>query len=217
MTGEPRPLLRGWSHAVAVVPALAGAVVLVVATRGDPAKQVSLAVYGTGLTLLFAISALYHRGGWSPSWRAAWRRIDHANIFIVIAATYTPVAVNVLDGWLRVAVLVTIWVTALIGASLVAAPIRLPRAAAVTLYIAVGWLAIVITPALYARVGLAALCLLLAGGVLYSLGATAYALRRPRLWPRVFGYHEVFHLLVIAASASFFVFIALTVVPATRT
>ena len=193
---------------------MAGAVALVVIARGNPAKQASLAIYGTSLTLLFTVSALYHRVGWSPAWRAIWRRIDHANIFVVIAATYTPVAVNVLDGWMRVTVLVTIWLAAIAGATLVAARIELPRPAMVIAYVAVGWIALIIVPSLYTRLGMTGVLLLFAGGLLYSLGAITYAFRRPNLWPRVFGYHEVFHLLVIAATAVFFVFIALVVVPA---
>jgi hemolysin III len=210
----PRPILRGWSHTIAIAPALAGAVALVVVARGDAAKQASLAVYGTALTLLFTVSALYHRIGWSPTWRAVWRRIDHANIFVVIAATYTPVAVNVLDGWMRVTVLLTIWLAALAGATLMAARIELPRPAMVVAYVAVGWIALIIVPSLYTRLGMTGVALLFAGGLLYSLGAITYAFQRPNLWPRVFGYHEVFHLLVIAATAVFFVFIALVVVPA---
>jgi hemolysin III len=210
----PRPILRGWSHTIAIAPALAGAVALIVVARGNPAKQASLVIYGTALTLLFTVSALYHRVGWSPTWRAVWRRIDHANIFVVIAATYTPVAVNVLDGWMRVTVLLTIWLAALAGATLMAARIELPRAAMVVAYVAVGWVALIIVPSLYTRLGMTGVALLFAGGLLYSLGAIAYAFRRPNLWPRVFGYHEVFHLLVIAATAVFFVFIALVVVPA---
>ena len=210
----PRPILRGWSHTIAIAPALAGAVVLVVIARGNPAKQASLAIYGAALIMLFTVSALYHRVGWSPTWRNVWRRIDHANIFVVIAATYTPVAVNVLDGWMRVTVLLAIWLAALAGITLMAARIELPRPAMVVAYVAVGWIALLIVPSLYARLGITGVLLLFAGGLLYSLGAIAYAFRRPKLWPRVFSYHEVFHLFVIAATAVFFVFIALVVVPA---
>ncbi|MBV9101394.1 MAG: hemolysin III family protein [Candidatus Dormibacteraeota bacterium] len=216
MEVEQRPLLRGWSHAVAVVPALTGAIALVLLTRGSPGKQMSLLVYGAAVTLLFTVSALYHRVPWSPPWRAVWRRLDHANIFVVIAATYTPIAANMLDGWLRVAVLTGIWLAALCGASLVAAPVELPRPVMAAVYVGVGWLAILIIPVLYTRLGALGLVMLLGGGALYSLGAVMYALRRPRLWPRVFGYHEAFHLLVIAATAVFFMVIAATVLPAGR-
>lgn len=216
MEAEPRPLLRGWSHAVAVLPALSGAIALVLLTRGSPGKQISLIVYGAAVTLLFTVSALYHRVAWSASWRAVWRRLDHANIFVVIAATYTPIAANMLDGWLRIAVLAGIWLAAAGGASLVAAPVQLSRPVMAALYVGVGWLALLIIPVLYTRLGILGVAMLFGGGALYSVGATMYALRRPRLWPRVFGYHEAFHLLVIAATALFFAVIAVSVVPAGR-
>jgi hemolysin III len=215
VTGElTRPMLRGWSHAIAILPAIIGATALVLVSGGEPAKRASVAVYGIALILLFTVSTMYHRGPWSPRVRAVWRRIDHANIFVMIAATYTPIAVTILDGSLRIGILVAIWVTAVVGIVLVATPIRMPRAVLVLLYMAAGWIAVVILPTLYARIGPTGFALLLAGGLLYTLGGVSYALKRPRLWPNVFGYHEVFHLLVIAASAMFFVFIISAVVPA---
>lgn len=212
VTGElgTRPLLRGWSHAVAVVPAAAGAAVLVLSPGRSAGQRAALALYGIALILLFSISALYHRGPWSPRVRAIWRRVDHANIFLMIAATYTVVAVTLLDGLSRVAILAAVWVAALAGMTMVTAPIRLPRGAAVTLYLMTGWIAIVVVPAIASRVAPGEMALLLGGGALYSLGALTYALKRPRLWPHVFGYHEVFHLLVIAATALFFAFVALS-------
>ena len=212
----PRPLLRGWSHAVAVAPAVAGAAVLVLSPGRSAGQRAALALYGIALILLFSISALYHRGPWSPRVRAIWRRVDHANIFLMIAATYTVVTMTLLDGAPRVAILVAVWVVAIAGMTMVTAPIRLPRGAAVALYLMTGWIAIVVVPAIASRVAPGELMLLLGGGGLYSLGALAYALQRPRLWPRVFGYHEVFHLLVIAATALFFAFVALTVTPSVR-
>jgi hemolysin III len=210
------PMLRGWSHAIAIVPAVVGLTVLLASAPDNPGQRASFAIYGSALVLLFTVSTLYHRGPWSPRVRAIWRRVDHANIFLMIAATYTAVAVNLLDGGTRIGILVAIWVTAGIGMVIVAGPLRLPRPLLVLTYFCTGWMAIVILPALVSRVGAAGLTFLLAGGGLYSLGALAYALRRPRLWPRVFGYHEVFHLLVIAATALFFAFIALAVMPAAR-
>jgi hemolysin III len=211
-----RPMLRGWSHAIAIVPAVVGMTVLLLAAPNNPGQRASFAVYGGALVLLFTVSTLYHRGSWTPRVRAIWRRIDHANIFLMIAATYTAVAVNLLSGGARAGILIAIWVTALLGMIIVTAPLPLSRPLLVLTYVATGWMAIVIIPTLVARVGMSGLAFLLGGGALYSLGALTYALRRPRLWPRVFGYHEVFHLLVIAATALFFAFIALAVVPAAR-
>jgi hemolysin III len=209
----PKPLLRGWSHAVAAVVAVAGLVSLVVITRHDPAKLVSMAVYGTGLVLLFAVSATYHIFNWPPRVKDWLRRADHATIFVFIAATYTPLVFNVLDGWWRLGVLITIWICALAGVVGAAPFLRIPRAALAGLYLAMGWIAVVALVPLSAALGWAAALLMALGGLQYSLGAAAYAFRRPRLWPRVFGYHEVFHLAVITASITFYVIVVYYAVP----
>jgi hemolysin III len=209
----PKPLLRGWSHAVAAVVAVVGLVSLVVITRHDPAKLVSMVVYGTGLVLLFAVSATYHIFNWPPRVKDWLRRADHATIFVFIAATYTPLVFNVLDGWWRLGVLITIWACALAGVAGAAPFLRIPRAALASLYLAMGWIAVVALVPLTAALGWAAALLMALGGLQYSLGAAAYAFRRPRLWPRVFGYHEVFHLAVITASITFYVIVVAYAVP----
>jgi hemolysin III len=209
----PKPLLRGWSHAVAAIVAVAGLVSLVAITRHDPAKLVSMAVYGTGLVLLFAVSATYHIFNWPPRVKDWLRRADHATIFVFIAATYTPLVFNVLDGWWRLGVLITIWTCALAGVVGAAPFLRIPRAALAGLYLAMGWIAVVALVPLSAALGWAAALLMALGGLQYSLGAAAYAFRRPRLWPRVFGYHEVFHLAVITASITFYVIVVYYAVP----
>ncbi len=206
---QSTPLLRGWSHLVAIVPAAVAATALVLSGPRDAGQRAALALYGAALILLFTVSALYHRGPWSPRIRAVWRRVDHANIFLMIAATYTAAVVIILDGPTRVALLAAVWVAALSGILLSVLPLKLPRGVYVGLYLLTGWIAIVVLPTMIQRVSSTALVALLAGGGLYSLGALAYAFRWPRLWPRVFGYHEVFHLLVIAATALFFTFVAL--------
>jgi hemolysin III len=208
-----KPLLRGWSHAAAALVSVAGLVSLVVITRHDPAKLVSMVVYGTGLVLLFGVSATYHIFNWPPRVKDWLRRADHATIFVFIAATYTPLVYNVLDGWWRLGVLITIWICAL-GGVIGAAPfLRIPRAALASLYLAMGWIAVVALVPLTAALGWAAALLMALGGLQYSLGAAAYAFRRPRLWPRVFGYHEVFHLAVITASITFYVIVVYYAVP----
>jgi hemolysin III len=207
----PRPMLRGWSHLVSVPVALAGAITLVVISGGDIARHISLAVYGVCLVLLFAVSASYHRGPWSVKTRRVWGRLDHATIFLAIAGTYTPVVVNVLSGWQSIVLLTVIWVLAGSGVIVATTGIPLPRWAVVALYIAVGWTVVFFLPALADRIHSSGLIVLGVGGALYSAGAIVYALRRPRLWPGVFGFHEVFHILVIAASAVYFVFIMVTI------
>ena len=210
-----KPLLRGYSHAVAAVVAGAGTVVLLVRTAGDTPKLISVLIYGVSLVVLFTVSALYHVGSWSPSRRALLRRLDHTNIFLLIAGTYTPVAVNVLDGVWRYVVLATLWAAALCGAVAVAPRVRIPRGALVAVYLLMGWVGLLVLPQVAARVGWGVL-LIAGGGALYSVGGVMYALRRPRLWPRVFGYHEAFHLMVIAASCLFYAFVVSFVVPHER-
>jgi hemolysin III len=207
-----KPVLRGWSHALAVVPALAGSLALVFASGRNPGMRLSLFVYGAALVLLFLVSALYHLPRWSPVWKARLRRADHSMIFVLIAGTYTPITGNVLDGGARAWILTTIWTLAAAGVVLSMSSLHLPRGLLALLYVAVGWVAIAVLPSLVERLGSRALVFLLAGGALYSAGAVVYAARRPALWPRVFGYHELFHLLVIAGTAVFFTFIATDVV-----
>jgi hemolysin III len=202
-----KPLLRGYSHAVTAPLALLATVVLAVMAAGDTARQVTVLIYGATMVLLFSGSALYHVGNWSQRTRVWLQRLDHSNIFLLIAGTYTPIAFAVLAGWERVAVLGAVWGLSLVGVTISVGGVRLPRTLFVGLYLLIGWVALLAIPAIFARVGLEGAMLLLAGGVLYSVGAVCYALKRPRLWQRVFSYHEVFHLFVIAASAIFLVFI----------
>lgn len=216
MAQEQRPLLRGWSHVVAIAPAAIAAVLLVLAGPRDAGVRAALSLYGATMILLFSVSALYHCGPWSPRVRAVWRRVDHATIFLMIAATYTAAGVVILDGATRVVILAVVWAAAVAGMVVNVLPMRVPRGVAVLLYLCTGWIAIVALPVLVQRVSNTALTLLLSGAALYSLGALAYAFQRPRLWPRVFGYHEVFHLLVIAATAMFFAFVALVAAPHAR-
>jgi hemolysin III len=207
----PRPSLRGWTHLASVPLAIAGAVVLVTISGGNIARQISLGIYGVSIVLLFAVSASYHRGPWSPRARRVWRRLDHATIFVAIAGTYTPVVVNVLQGWPSIVLLVAIWVLAISGVIVATTGVPLPRWVTVVLYISVACTVVFFLPALADRIHASGVITLLVGGALYSAGAVVYAVKWPRLWPSVFGYHEVFHVFVIAATAVYFVFITATV------
>jgi hemolysin III len=193
---EVVPRLRGLLHAWAFWFALAAAVVLILVAP-DSRARIAAVIYGIGLCALFGASATYHRWRWNPRWRPILRRIDHSTIFIFIAASYTPIALLVLNDPLRIIVLASVWAGALAGVAMSIAWIDAPRVLVALCYIAVGWVAIVAMP-----------LLLLAGGLLYSLGAAAYATKRPDPWPRTFGFHEVFHSLVIAAAIVHFVAIA---------
>lgn len=208
-----KPLLRGWSHAAAALVAIAGLVALIVITRNDTGKLVSMLVYGVGLVLLFGVSGTYHAFNWPPRVKDWLRRADHATIFVFIAATYTPLAYNVLDGWWRIGVLTAIWVCAVAGVAGAAPFLKIPRRILASLYLAMGWVAVVALVPLTAALGWVAAVLIALGGLQYSLGAAAYAFKRPSLWPRVFGYHELFHLAVITASVTFYVIVVHYAVP----
>src|SRR5437870_12165329 len=149
----PKPLLRGWSHGVAAFIAVAGLVSLVLFTRHDPAKLASMVVYGTGLVLLFGVSATYHIFNWPPRAKDWLRRADHATIFVFIAASYTPLVFNILDGWWRIGVLAAIWTMAAIGAGGAAPFLRIPRRVLTGMYISMGWVAVLALAPLTATLG----------------------------------------------------------------
>jgi len=210
---EIRPRLRGVSHAYAFWFALGAAILLVVFAPSTTAR-VAAVIYGVGLCALFACSALYHRWRWDPRWRPLLRRIDHSTIFVFIAASYTPIALLILSGSTRWIVLGLVWAGAIGGVILSVAWISAPRILFVLTYVALGWVAIIAIPQLMADLPIAPLVLLTIGGLLYSIGATVYATKRPSPWPRTFGFHEVFHAFVIAAVVVHFVAIAGWVIPA---
>jgi hemolysin III len=210
---ELKPLARGMSHAYAFWVALVAAVLLTALVPGGTARGAAV-VYGVGLCALFAASGTYHRWRWNPRWRPLLRRIDHSTIFVFIAASYTPVALLVMHGTLRWAILIAVWTGALAGVILSVAWITAPRVLSALCYLALGWVVVVALPQMIDRLDVAPLLLLAAGGVLYSAGAVVYATKRPNPWPRVFGFHEVFHALVILAAAVQFVALAGWVFPA---
>jgi hemolysin III len=193
-----RPLLRGVSHEVAVAFAVAGWIGLVREAPG-PQAAIAAAVYGLALTTQFGVSALYHRPRWGARARLIMRRLDHAAIFLLIAGTYTPFCLLVRDGG-GDALLVAVWTAAAAGMAFSVLWPFAPRWLVAALCVALGWAVVPVLPALRAAVGAGGLALLFAGGLAYSAGAMVYATRRPDPFPRVFGYHEVFHALVIAAA-----------------
>jgi hemolysin III len=199
----PKPRLRGVSHQFAAVAAAgAGAVLLTLATT--PTAVAATAVYVVTLAVMFGVSAVYHRVDWSPAAEARLRRLDHAAIFLVIAGTYTPLAVLAIGGDVGRRLLALAWAGAALGVVRATLWTRAPRTLAALLYVALGWVAVGYVAELRAGVGLAGVILLAAGGILYTVGALVYALRRPDPRPAVFGYHEVFHALTIAAGACHF-------------
>jgi hemolysin III len=207
-----KPRLRGVLHQYAFFVSLASGTLLVLLAATTKAS-LAAAVYAASVSALFGVSALYHRITWTTPARRRMRQLDHAMIFLLIAGTYTPVGLLVLNGTLATVVLAVVWGGAAAGIVLEFAWTTAPRWLGGTVYLALGWVAVVATPQLFARLGVAGGLLIVAGGLLYSAGAAVYALRRPDPVPAVFGYHEVFHLLVIAAVAAHFLAISRYALP----
>jgi hemolysin III len=193
-----KPLLRGWFHLVCFFLAIPTAV-LVVALADSARARVGAVVYAFGLIALFGVSGFYHRLPWSPRWLTRMRRLDHSTIFVMIAGSYTPLCLLVLDGWLSVAMLVTAWAGAIGGAVLAWTPGPRTSVARSALYIVLGWVACIAGPQWVRNLSVAELVLIAVGGVLFTLGAITLATRWPDPSPRVFGYHEVWHAFVVAA------------------
>jgi hemolysin III len=207
------PMLRGVTHFWAFWCALAATIPLVALAPGGAARGAAI-VYGSGMCVLFAGSATFHRVRCGPRLQSLLCRIDHSAIFIFIAASYTPVGLLVLDGPTSWTLLGAAWAGALGGVTLSVAWISAPRVLFAGTYVALGWVALVALPELVSRLPLAPLLLIGCGGLLYTAGAVVYARRRPDPWPRVFGFHEVFHALVIVAAAMQFVAMAGWIIPA---
>ncbi|HLG76218.1 MAG TPA: hemolysin III family protein [Ktedonobacteraceae bacterium] len=200
-----KPLLRGWFHAVAAAAAVVLTGILCWLSRTDLPRLLSMLIFGLSMVEMYTMSAVYHIGNWHPNTKRVLRALDHSNIFVLIAGTYTPLCFNVLSGWLRPTLLITIWLLAALGVGLTAFPLtlRLPRWVNAALYIAMGWVAILALPAFLAVLPWPFVATLILGGVLYTIGGIIYALRRPNPLPRILGFHEIFHLFVIAGSVAF--------------
>jgi hemolysin III len=208
-----RPRLRGVAHTYAFFASLVVALPLV-AVAPTPSARFAAAAFAVSVAAMFGASAVYHRVTWRPRPRAWMARVDHATIYLLIAGTYTPYALLALSGTWRIAVLAVVWSGAAAAIVLKLAWVGAPKALAAALGVALGWAGVVALPQLLEEVGVAPTTLLLAGGILYTSGAVVYALRRPNPAPAVFGYHEVFHALVIGGVACHYVSVAFFVVPA---
>jgi hemolysin III len=208
-----KPLLRGWSHVLAfTVIAVLGIIMLVVA-GASASERVWLGIYVAGTLTMFGVSASYHTLRWAPHGRSIMRRLDHSAIFLAIAGAYTPIMAVALTGWQKAVVLGAAWGGAVIGMTLEWLPLKVPRPLFTAIYVIVGWSAAIAFPQLYRSLGGVGFALMLGGGLLYTLGAVVYALKRPDPWPRVFGFHEIFHLFTIAGAGCHLAAIAFYVVP----
>ena len=208
--------ISGLTHVASALAALAGALVLWWLSPRDLATRLGMAVYGLSLVLMFAASSVYHLVKTSAS-REQWlRRLDHTAIFLFIAGTYTPPCLVVFTGAWRPALLISVWLLAAVGILFKLFFIKAPRWVSVGIYLFMGWLGAIGVAQLLKVLPVAAVVWLLAGGLLYTGGAVIYGFKRPNFFPGVFGFHEIWHLFVSAASAAHFVFIAGYVLPFAR-
>jgi hemolysin III len=205
-----KPRLRGWLHAGTFPLAVAAGLVLVVLAPAGRARA-SAAVFAVTAALLFGVSALYHRGRWGPRTAGILKRVDHANIFLIIAGTYTPFTVLLLPPGPGRTLLILVWGGAVAGVLFRVCWVGAPRWLYVPAYVAMGWAAVVYLPQFLAGGGVAVLVLVVAGGVIYSLGGLVYGLRRPNPSPRWFGFHEVFHALTVVAFTVHYVGVSIAV------
>ena len=208
---DPRPLLRGVLHQYALFAFLAAGIVLV-ALAPDGRARFATGIYALSLAVLFGSSAIYHRKWWrTRRSRNLMRRLDHSAIFLLIAGTYTPFGLLALDGLVADIVLLCVWGGAVLGIALYVVWIDAPRWLTAIAYLAVGWAGIASLPQMFQKAGIAVSVLVMVGGLFYTVGALIYAGKRPDPVPSVFGYHELFHALTIAAATAQFVAVALVV------
>jgi hemolysin III len=206
--------MRGWLHTYAFYIAIPAGVVLVALAAtigGGVVPAISCAIYSGTVCGLFGTSALYHRRVWSPRGCAIMRRLDHSMIFVFIAGTYTPFSALLLPHTTAIVILSVVWGGAILGVAMCLITPDVPRWVAAPLYLALGWVAIFVLPDIARHGGLTALALLLAGGVLYTVGAACFAMQWPNPWPKTFAHHEFFHAFTLAAAlcqhvAIYFVF-----------
>jgi hemolysin III len=203
-----KPKLRGWLHA-GMFPAVLVAGITLIVLADSTRARVACSIFVLTACMLFGVSAVYHRGTWGPVGEAILRRLDHANIFLIIAGTYTPLTMLLLPGSTGTTLLWAIWAAAAAGIAFRVFWVGAPRWLYTPCYIAMGWAAVFFLPDFLREGGVAVLALVVVGGLLYSAGGVIYGLKRPNPSPMWFGFHEVFHSLTLAAFAAHYVAISL--------
>jgi hemolysin III len=203
-----KPKLRGWIHA-GVSPFVLAAGIVLVALSPTSASRWANIVFAISAVLLFGTSAVYHRGTWSPRTAAALRRMDHTNIFLIIAGSYTPLAVLLLPNDTARLLLIIVWSGALVGLLMRVFWLGAPRWLYVPIYVALGWVAVAFLPQFYRSGGPAVVWLVIAGGVAYTIGAVVYGTKWPNPSPRWFGFHEIFHSLTVAGYTSHYIAVSI--------
>lgn len=211
--GRMQNPVRGFLHGAAAVASVVGLIVLIVRTADNPAAMWSTVVFGVSLIGLYTTSSLYHSVPWTTRWKSRFQRLDHSMILVLVAGSWTPVAVIALDGAWRAVTLTVVWAAASVGIVQKFAWPRIRVWFTITLATAMGWFVLVPLPEIWRRLSTGAIVLLFLSGLCYTIGMVAFATKRPRLFPRIFSYHEVFHVLVVAGSTVHFLMVVQYVIP----
>lgn len=213
--GKMQNPARGFIHGSAALASVIGLGFLLARAWSRPAAMAGALIFGIALLVMYTVSSIYHSIPWSEEWKIRLQRLDHAMIYLLVAGTFTPIAIAALSGSTLTVALTLIWVLAVVGILLKVFLPDLRTGLSVTLQLAMGWLAVVWLPQVFAELGAAAVVLIVAGGLCYTLGAVIFGISRPRLFPRVFSHHEVFHVLVVAGSSFHFAAVLIYAIPAT--
>jgi hemolysin III len=212
--GRMQNPIRGFLHGVAALAALVGTVYLAYLAWGDTAALIGSLVFGGALLVMYTVSSLYHSVPWGADWKRRLQRIDHSMIYLVVAGTFTPIAIGGLDGAQMWWCLGLVWTIAVVGITL---KLTLPATStglSVTLQLAMGWTVILWLPQIWDSLGAGAILYIALGGLFYTAGTVVFMTKRPKLFPRTFSYHELFHVLVVLASVSHFLAVAMYAIPA---
>lgn len=213
--GKMQNPIRGFLHGSAAVATLVGLVFLIVRAWGSAAALAGVLIFGLALLVMYTVSSLYHSIPWGKTWKTRLQRVDHSMIYLVVAGTFTPIAIAALDGVSLAVSLSVLWGMAATGVFLKSLLPNVKTWLSVSLQLAMGWIAIAWVPRIVDELGLGAVVLILLGGLSYTVGAVIFLTKRPKLLPRSFSYHELFHLLVVTASVLHFMAIWLYAIPAT--
>ena len=206
----PKPTLRGWSHNLAFLAAITLSPILICVS---PQARILASLYSIAVVVLFGVSSLYHGFSWNARAHDLLRRLDHATIFVTIAATYTPISWYLLPRSAAVTVLLAVWIGALLGVLVMIFWPTAPQTTLISLFIIVGWSALMVIHEFWVALSTLGFTLLLLGGVFHTIGAIVYGIKKPDPWPTVFGFHEIFHFCVICGIASHYVLVAFIALP----
>ena len=213
--GRMQNPIRGFLHGSAAIAALFGLFLLLSRAWGNRAAAIGSLVFGIAMLAMYTVSTLYHSIPWSLKWKMRLQRVDHSMIFLLVAGTFTPIAIAAVEGPLLIVALTLVWTTALTGILLKVFHPHVKTSLSVTLQMVMGWSALILMPWVLSRLGLGAVVLIALGGLCYTIGMIIFTAKRPKLFPRTFSYHELFHVLVIGGTTFHFLAVLWYAIPAT--